>query len=89
MPYMSALQPGVPHGGGRGGVCRAARDPHLLLPEALQDGGLLQEPALLPRGHQLHLPQLGDGSLPAPDLPQGADCPHGLLADPGARYFSR
>ena len=50
MPYMSALQPGVPHGGGRGGVCRAARDPHLLLPEALQDGGLLQEPALLPRG---------------------------------------
>ena len=47
---MSALQPGVPHGGGRGGVCRAARDPHLLLPAALQDGGLLQEPALLPRG---------------------------------------
>ena len=82
-------QPRLPDGGGGGGVRRAVGDSHLLLPPTLQDGRLLQGSALLPRGHQLHLPQLRDRSLPPPDLPEGPDSQDGLLADTGARYFTR
>ena len=76
-------------GRGGGGVRRAVGDSHLLLPPTLQDGRLLQGSALLPRGHQLHVPQLRDRSLPPPDLPEGPDSQDGLLADTGARYFTR
>ena len=55
----------------------------------MPDGCQQQEPTLLPRGHQLHLPQLGDGALPPPDLPQGPDRPHGVLAHPGPGYVPR
>ena len=44
---------------------------------------------MLPRGHQLHLPQLRDRPLPAPDLPEGADGQDGLVADTGAGYVPR
>jgi len=37
-----------------------------LLSPAVQDGSEQQEPAVHPRGHQLHLPQLRDCPLPAP-----------------------
>ena len=53
------------------------------------DGSEQQESPLFPRGHQLHLPQLGDRALPPPDLPQRVDGPDGLVADPGAGYVPR
>ena len=54
-PLPFSPQPGVSHGRGGGGVRGPAGDAHLVLPAPLQDGRLLQEPALQPRGHQQHL----------------------------------
>lgn len=77
-------QPGVPHGGGRGGVRGATQSARLLLLEAVQDGGVEQEATQLPRGREQHLPQLGDAAFPASDLPEGAVRQDGELAHAGA-----
>lgn len=83
------LQPRIPDGGGRGGICGAIGSLDNLLHPAIQNGCVIQEPSLLPRGSQLYFSQLRDSSLPPPDLPEGTDREDGFLAHLGTRYFIR
>ena len=74
----------VQHGRGGGGVPRAAGGAGRVLPAPVQNGGQLEAAALLARGRQLDLSQLGDGSVPAPDIPEGIDLTAGVVANASA-----
>jgi len=87
--HLIFLKFGLPNGRIRRGIRRSTGNSHLLFLEAVQDGRQQQEPALHARGHQLHLPQLGDRPLPPPDLSQGSDGANGILANPGSGYVTR
>lgn len=72
----------LPHGRGGGGVHGADGGAGLLLPATIQNGGLVEEAAMLPRGRQLDISQQRDCAVPPPDLPEGADLEARKLAHP-------
>uniref|UniRef100_A0A8D8P1K7 (northern house mosquito) hypothetical protein n=1 Tax=Culex pipiens TaxID=7175 RepID=A0A8D8P1K7_CULPI len=87
--YAQAEPPSVQHGGGGGGVPGAAGGTRGMLSSAVQDGGQFQASTVLARGRQLDLPELGNGTVPTSDLPEGSHLAAGVVAHVGTWGFVR